>query len=158
MSVISLSPGRNFMSLLRCNLGEADYGHTSSVSPQSTTVHSREGKDGKVCWWNGPAKVSFQSHLGVEVCGLLTWNTTCAKRKTWWHCSFVACCWCCLLWTLLSVLVFLVDAVSRARWCHLSWSLLTDAVSQVLMFPWTMMVAGDSSVNILPIKIQYFFS
>ena len=49
MSVISLTPGRNFMSLPRCNLGEADHGPISSASPQSTAVHSREGKDGKVC-------------------------------------------------------------------------------------------------------------
>ena len=75
-------------------------------------------------------------------------------------------CWCRLLcWCHLSCLLMPSLLVSP-HWCHrswsphlccLSWSLLVDAVSQVLVFPWTMMVTGDSLVNILPIKIQYFF-
>jgi len=74
MLVIFLSPGRNFMSLPRCNLGEADHGSTSSVSPQITTVHSREGKDGKVCSWNGPARAFSQ--LKTQATGTQsTWLT-----------------------------------------------------------------------------------
>ena len=90
----------------------------------------------------------------------------------------------CLSWfSLLMPSLVLVDAVFRAHWCrlswspgwlrllwspgwfrllwssrlcHLSWSLLIHAVSQALMLPWTRMVTGDSLVNILPNKIQYF--
>ena len=92
-----------FMSLPRCNLGEADHGPTSSVLPLSTTVHSREGKDGKVCRWNGPAKafsqlentsywdsisladiVAVTSHLGVEVPNITKFKTRQIKNMAFW--------------------------------------------------------------------------
>ena len=66
-------------------------------------------------------------------------------------------CWCCLLCRCHLSCLLMPSLVVSPHWCHLLWSLLVDAVSQVLVFPWTTMVTGDFLVNILPIKIQYFF-
>ena len=63
------------------------------------------------------------------------------------------------------LMLSLVDSpvcLGSPSWCRLFCLLmpslvLVNALSQVLMFPWTMMATGDSLVNILPNKVSTSF-